>query len=394
MHTFYEFFAGGGMARAGLGRGWKCLFANDIDTKKAAAYRENWGSRDLIEKDVATVSLSKLPDRADLAWASFPCQDLSLAGAGAGLKAKRSGTFWPFWDLMRSLVKEGRGPKLIVLENVYGALTSHGGKDFAAIGSALSGSGYRFGAMVIDAVHFVPQSRPRLFIVGVHQGLKIPSDLRIKEPNPLWHLGSLVSAQEVLSQSARKKWIWWNLPTPEERQATFADLIERVPLGVEWHTPEQTERLLDMMTPLHREKVSRAQAANRLMVGGVYKRTRQGVQRAEARFDDVSGCLRTPAGGSSRQIILVVEGKKVSSRLVSPRETARLMGLDDRYKLPTKYNAAYHLTGDGVVVPVVRFLASNVLEPILKENVRETRRPHERRNRTMPAEPRTATAHT
>lgn len=112
------------------------------------------------------------------------------------------------------------------------------------------------------------------------------------------------------------------------------------------------------------------------MVGAIYKRTRLDengykIQRAEVRFDDVAGCLRTPSGGSSRQLILVVEGSKVRSRLISGRETARLMGLPENYELPTNYNEAYHLTGDGVVVPVVRHLAENIFLPILRNNADE-----------------------
>lgn len=106
------------------------------------------------------------------------------------------------------------------------------------------------------------------------------------------------------------------------------------------------------------------------MIGGIYRRTRPDgsggkVQRAEVRFDNISGCLRTPAGGSSRQTILVVEESRVRSRLLSPREAARLMGLPDDYILPRNYNEAYHLAGDGVAVPVVRFLAERILEPVL-----------------------------
>jgi DNA (cytosine-5)-methyltransferase 1 len=95
MPTFYEFFAGGGMARAGLGKKWECLFANDIDAKKGASYVANWGDEHLRIEDVGTLVTADLPGRADLAWASFPCQDLSLAGAGAGLKGKRSRINWP-----------------------------------------------------------------------------------------------------------------------------------------------------------------------------------------------------------------------------------------------------------------------------------------------------------
>lgn len=63
-------------------------------------------------------------------------------------------------------------------------------------------------------------------------------------------------------------------------------------------------------------------------------------QRAEVWFDDMVGCLRTPPGGSSRQTILIAEGDKTRSRLISARETARLMGLPDSYFLPERYNDA------------------------------------------------------
>jgi DNA (cytosine-5)-methyltransferase 1 len=166
--------------------------------------------------------------------------------------------------------------------------------------------------------------------------------------------------------------LWWNVPTPGHRVRTFADEIEEHPTSVAWHTPAETQRLLAKMSPVNKAKVAAAVRAGRRMVGGVYNRTRLDergvkVQRAEVRFDDVSGCLRTPAGGSSRQVILVIDGKKIRSRLISARETARLMGLPDDYKLPKNYNEAYHLTGDGVVVDVVRHLAQHILEPLLAE---------------------------
>ena len=79
---YYEFFAGGGMARAGLGPNWTCLFANDIDLKKARSYATNWGEHNFVARDVACLKSTDVPGRTDLAWASFPCQDLSLAGMG------------------------------------------------------------------------------------------------------------------------------------------------------------------------------------------------------------------------------------------------------------------------------------------------------------------------
>ena len=181
VNTFYEFFAGAGMARAGLGSNWHCLLANDIDQKKARSYRLNWGSSDFLCRDVATLTTADLPGRADLAWASFPCQDLSLAGGGAGLRGERSGSFWPFWGLMTKLSQEGRAPQVIVLENVCGTLTSHDGKDFEAICRSLLDGGYRSGALVVDAVRFVPQSRPRLFIIAVAEHVDVPPALVVGE---------------------------------------------------------------------------------------------------------------------------------------------------------------------------------------------------------------------
>jgi len=92
MPTFYEFFAGGGMARAGLGDHWNCVLANDIDEKKCGTYSANWGSSHLKVGDVAALTTADSPGQADLARASFPCQDPSLAGTGAGLRVDRSGT--------------------------------------------------------------------------------------------------------------------------------------------------------------------------------------------------------------------------------------------------------------------------------------------------------------
>lgn len=112
MPSFYEFFAGAGMVRAGLGQEWRCLFANDFDHKKGRIYRQNWDGGELRVADVGSLTTKDIPGVASLAWASFPCQDLSLAGGGAGLKGDRSGTFWPFWNLMKDLIKEGRAPRL------------------------------------------------------------------------------------------------------------------------------------------------------------------------------------------------------------------------------------------------------------------------------------------
>jgi len=162
------------------------------------------------------------------------------------------------------------------------------------------------------------------------------------------------------------------------RSIALEDVIELNPKYVKWHSGAETKRLLGMMSDLHLEKVAAALRSGRRIVGCIYKRMRldehgERVQRAEVRFDGISGCLRTPVGGSSRQIVIEIEANKINTRLLSPREAARLMGLPDSYILPERYNDAYHLSGDGVAVPVVRFLSHHLLEPLLKSSKNERR---------------------
>lgn len=358
------------MARLGLGSGWQCVFANDVCTKKASAYRAFFGQcPELKVEDVAKLTTKDLPGIADLVWASFPCQDLSLAGNGAGLSGERSGTFKPFWKLISGLAAEGRPPKIVVLENVGGALTSHSGKDFSTIIGSLTDAGYRAGALMINAVHFVPQSRPRLFIIGSHEDTNISDSLVSPGPTQPWHTNALIKAQGNLPRDSAKHWIWWSLPTPTLPISRLADLIEKTPKGVPWHSDQETNKLLRLMSAGHRKQVVEALAKVGRQVGTLYKRTRprpDGVmaQRAEVRFDGISGCLRTPVGGSSRQTIIVTANGRVRTRLLSPREAARLMGVPENYPLPAAYNDAYHVFGDGLVVPAVSWLNQHLLWPL------------------------------
>lgn len=361
------------MARAGLGPNWRCMFANDFNKSKAASYAMNWGE-ELTCCDVATLSSATLPGQADLVWASFPCQDLSLAGRAAGLgrsdnsQHTRSGSFWPFWRLIRQLSAEGRAPGIIVLENVVGLLHANDGADFAALGLAIAEAGYNFGAVIIDASHFVPQSRPRVFVIAVSAELPIPLEL-IDPPNVPAANSVLDKAKQRLPLIAKASWISWRLPAPPPLGVRLEDVIDNDPVDVSWDSTAETSLLINSMSPTQRCKVEIIQRSPERRVGTIFKRTRPTADGsrvfAEVRFDGLAGCIRPPGGGSSRQKVLVSENGLLRSRLIGPRELARLMGLPETYRLPRERNAAFQLLGDGVAVPAVRFLAEQVLEPIL-----------------------------
>ena len=356
-YTFYEFFAGGGMARLGLGDGWDCRFANDFDPAKAAAYRDNFGDGHLKSGDVHALSPADLPGRVDLAWASSPCQDFSLAGGRAGLAGGRSSAFFGFWRLMQALGAEGRAPRMIVVENVTGLLSANGGADFTALCAALAAEDYRFGAIEVDAAAFLPQSRPRVLIVATRDAAVAGSGAAPGR--------SVAAARDRLPPDLKGRWIDWpGPPAATGRNADLSTLLEPDDRVV-WHAPAVTAALLAQMDPLHRRRLDAALASGERRVGAMFRRTRKGRPRTELRLDGLAGCLRTPRGGSSRQIVAVVDGGQVRTRLISGREGARLMGLPDSYRLPPGVTAALHLVGDGVAVPVVDWLARTVLEPAL-----------------------------
>lgn len=369
--TLYEFFAGGGMARLGLGRGWRCVFANDFDPMKALAYRAAFGDDHHVCGDVWRLCTADLPGRADLAWASSPCQDLSLAGRREGLAAPRSGAFWGFWRLIEGLSAEGRAPGTIVIENVVGLLSARGGEDFSGLCAALDRAGYGFGALEIDASLFVPQSRPRVFVVASLNSRRGPVE---RGPSGPFHSKAVQAAYRHLPSALQAGWRWWRLPTPPLRNTTLADVIES---DGAWHRQDATERLVSMMAPPQRAKLEALVASGTRAVGAGFRRIRrengERRQRFEARFDSLAGCLRTAGGGSSRQVLVEVDGGRVRTRLLTPREGARLMGLDDDYPLPAGQTAAFTLVGDGVVAPVAGWLGQHLLAPLCEAEAREAR---------------------
>lgn len=358
----YEFFAGGGLAGLGLA-GFDAVFANDIDPAKAAAWRANHAHPgQMVEGDVWSLTAADLPGRADVAWASSPCQDVSLAGRRGGLAAPRSGAFWGFWRLMEALDAEGRAPRAIVLENVMGLLSSNGGADFQAVCEAMAGLGYRIGALEIDAANWVAQSRPRLFLIAARD-----ADMPVSGPGA-FHTPRIRAAFEALPDALKAAWVWWPMSAPARRNTDLGAAL--IPDDeADWLDEASTARLLGLMSPLHRARLEVALASGERRVGAAYRRVRTEngvkVQRLEARFDGLAGCLRTPAGGSSRQYVIVCEDSRARARLLTGREAARLMGAPDSYALPKSETQSIKLMGDAVAVPVARAIGEQVLLPLL-----------------------------
>lgn len=352
--SYLEFFAGSGLVAQGLKTAFKPIWANDIDEKKGAVYTANHSAKHFHLGSISDVSGLELP-AAELAWASFPCQDLSLAGLAGGIHGKRSGLVW---EWLRIIDEMDQAPPILVAENVLGLVSSAGGAHYRLLHAALVERGYKVGAMLLDAIDFVPQSRPRIFVVAIKQDLDIPRELISDSPTWL-HPAAVRKAAAGLDE-----WIWWHMPRPPARTKALSDLIE---FDAEYAEAVSDERNIRLIARKHAELL-KAIPEHELVVAPGYKRTRGGKQVLELRFDNVAGCLRTPSGGSSRQVVVIREGGKLKSRLLTVRETARLMGAPETYKIPGTYNDGYKAMGDAVAVPVAKWLATKLLFPLASAN--------------------------
>jgi DNA (cytosine-5)-methyltransferase 1 len=360
--TAAEYFAGIGLMRLGLDQaGWTTVFANDIDEKKHQMYRDHFGEcPEFFLGDVHDIKPSSVPTTL-LATASFPCNDLSLAGARKGLAGQHSSAFWGF---IRILEKMGsRRPPLILLENVTGFLTSQGGSDFREALIALNRLGYGVDAFIIDAARFVPQSRQRLFVVG-ERGSKSC----VEETPSLLESGLRPAAlADFILWHPDIQWNLRNLPSLPRHGRKLDSIIEELsPNSAAWWSKERCQYLLNQMSPKHRAIADEMIKSSNRTYATVFRRVRATGSMAELRTDGIAGCLRTPRGGSGRQILFVAGGGKFSVRLLTARECARLMGADD-FLLNVPLNQALFGFGDAVCVPAIKWIADNYLTPLALE---------------------------
>lgn len=361
-----EFFAGIGLMRLGLENdGWQVVFANDIAEEKLGMYAANFpdAAEHFLLDNIHRLDADAVPTAA-LATASFPCTDLSLAGARNGLAGKESSAFWGFLSIVRA--QGERRPPIILLENVLGFLTSHQGDDLRAALSALNDLDYSVDIVAIDAERFVPQSRIRMFVIARRRFTTRPGPCR--EPSSFYQSDVRPKAvADFVFDNPQFDWDIRELPALPKRQTTLADILEHLPdTSPIWWSRERTEYLMNQMSERHRQKLDEMIRAKTVSYGTVFRRIRNGKSMAEMRTDGVAGCLRTPKGGSARQILVRAGRGKVHARLLTPRECARLMGADE-FVIETTLNNALFGFGDAVCVPVVQWLSKNYLTPLANE---------------------------
>ncbi len=351
-----EFFAGIGLVRAGLVQaGVDVVWANDIEPVKHAVYALNFDDAHYFLGDIRSVKGESVPS-VDIATASFPCVDLSLAGYRRGLDGEQSGLFFEFSRVLREM--EGRIPPVVMIENVSSFVSSRGGEDLRVSIEELNNLGYICDVLTVDASWFVPQSRPRLFIIGTLERLGGPA-LGMAGPLRSESVASFVQAhQDLMLQELP-------VPVPLQDSRRLGDVVERFdPRDERWWDGERLGKFLDSLPPIHQRRLDSLRQDGIPRWRTAYRRTRKGVAVWEIRSDNISGCLRTARGGSSRQAVVEVADDEVRVRWMTPREYGRLQGVTDQFDHSAVTDAqALFGFGDAVCVPAVAWLAEHVLVP-------------------------------
>lgn len=356
-----EFFAGIGLVHMALeSSGCEVVWANDVDPAKFDLYARNFGAGHFVLDDLRNVRGFTVPD-VELATASFPCTDLSLAGARRGLSGDQSGLFWEFHRVIDEM--KGRRPYAILIENVPSLASSHGGQDLRLIIAALNDLGYWCDLLVLDARHFIPQSRPRLFIIGSRDPIRAVSDWAPSDLRPAW-VSQFVHKNDDLQLQAMPLM----LPTPDTR--TLADIVERLPCADNrWWDHDRVERFTSELSPRQMQRLESLCSASSVSWATAYRRTRQGRPVWEIRADSISGCLRTARGGSSKQALVEAGAGQLRVRWMTGIEYARLQGAPDYNLSGVPEGKVLFGFGDAVCVPAVEWLVSAYLVPLVSTDL-------------------------
>lgn len=325
---FIDLFAGiGGTRLAFEAVGAECVFTSEWDKFAQATYQANFGDH-AIHGDITRIDAKNIPDH-DVLVAGFPCQPFSLAGVSKknslgklhGFACDTQGTL--FFDVARIL--DEKKPKAFLLENVKNLLSHDGGKTFEIIQRTLKQDlGYRIYWRVLDAQHFVPQHRERIFIVGFSQDVTFewPDLKNVQGPK----LSSVLHPQDG---------------TEEPEVPYTSGKLGRV-------NPKYV--LTDNLWNYLQEYAAKHRAAGNGFGYGIVDK------------DSVTRTLSARYHKDGSEIL--IRRRNGNPRRLTPREAARLMGFPPDWKIPVSDTQAYRQFGNSVVVPLVSEVASKLIQAI------------------------------
>ena len=388
--TFLDFFSGVGGFRHGLElAGMKCIGFCEKDKFARKSYEAMYDTKgEWFHEDITTIDPTRLP-KADLWCAGSPCQNVSIAGKRAGLYGERSGLFFTFVELIKSQKEEDK-PEWILLENVKGLLSSGGGRDYLDYLSILDEAGYDLEWQVFNSKDYgVPQNRERIYTLG-HLRRKGRRQVLPLSRESSSHLKQLVGGMQS-----------YRVYDPSGIATTLVG--EGGGLGAKTGLylidqsltePKLTEEAR-CITARYTAGATKRTAMNSgvlevqpIFTQGIKVRngTKQGYQLAEV-GDSVdlsypSSLTRRARVGrgiahnlscSSQMGAVVLNGRVVKIRRLTPKECFRLQGFsDDLFEKAKAVNSdaqLYKQAGNGVTVPVVYAIGCAILSSKISSEI-------------------------
>lgn len=322
--TFIDLFAGIGGTRLGFQSvGGICIFTSEWDDWARKTYKANFCDNHAFIGDIVPFSADEIPDH-DVLLAGFPCQPFSIAGVSKknalgrphGFECTTQGTL--FFDVARIIA--AKRPKAFLLENVKNLLSHDGGNTFKVIVETLENElEYDIHYKVINGVHWVPQNRERVIIVGFKNKTDFSWD-KLDIPETKLRLKNILHPQDGSEK-------------PEEPY-TVGD---KAKVHSKYVLSDKLWAYLQAYAEKHRAR------GNGFGYGLVTE-------------NDIARTLsaRYYKDGSE---ILIFRGKGKNPRRLTPRECARLMGFSDKFIIPVSDTQAYRQFGNSVIIPVIREVA-------------------------------------
>lgn len=342
--TFIDLFAGVGGIRLGFESiGGECIWTSEWNKFAQQTYRARFGDTHPLVGDITQVEARDIPPH-NVLLAGFPCQPFSIAGVSKknalgkahGFACETQGTL--FFDVARII--EHHQPDAILLENVKNLKSHDKGNTFKVIRRTLEDElGYDMHYRVIDAKHFVPQHRERIFMVGFRR----PTSFNFNSL-PLPDLSTGPRMRAVLHPEDGSEGDA-GYPYTEGKKGTVAEKYTLTP------------RLWDYLQNYAKKHQEKGNGFGFGMVGP----------------DDTARTLsaRYYKDGSE---ILVDRGVGKRPRRLTPRECARLMGYPDDFPIPVSDTQAYRQFGNSVAVPVIHVIAKH-MEQYIRELAKEREAP-------------------
>ena len=336
--AFIDLFAGiGGLRQAFEAEGGECVFTSEWDAYAQRTYKANYPSHDDIHGDITKIPAADIPDH-DLLLGGFPCQPFSIAGVSKknalgrkhGFLDDTQGTL--FFDVARIIAE--KTPRAFVLENVKNLQSHDKGRTFEVIRQVLSDElGYRVQIRVLDGMHFVPQHRERIVLVGFREDTNFCLDQLDLPPKGARRLESILH--------------------PED--------------GSEPSNPVDEGRYVDEVTgKIHAKYTLTPKLWNYLQAyAAKHRAAGNGFGFGLVGPGDVARTLSARYYKDGSEILIRQEDGKPPRRL-TPRECARLMGFPETFRIPVSDTRAYKQFGNSVVVPVFREVA-RLMRPLLLE---------------------------